>query len=105
MSESQTSATDDYSANEGILQETREIPDDKRLNVIFACGVLQNAEGKRTVCFPSVDYGDGEGVRMVEDWVEAVNDSKILKEGEQLYMRAVGIRLPEAQLERASDGS
>lgn len=83
-----------------ILQEGRH---GKNQDITIAAAVLRCGDGEERLTYWMAEYGDGDGVSTIKDWIEEVYRSPgLLANGETLTFRrlkATGVEvLPEARL-------
>lgn len=65
-----------------ILETARTDGDDEPL--LIAAAVLTLPSGDRRVAYWTPEYGDNEGIRNIEEFVEMVNSRSLLKPGETI---------------------
>jgi hypothetical protein len=66
--------------NAGLLEDAR----NAKQAVVVAVAILTLPAGERRIAYSLLEYGDGEGIRFVRDFVAEVHKTKLLKPGERL---------------------
>jgi|3_EtaG_2_1085321.scaffolds.fasta_scaffold18497_3 DNA repair ATPase RecN len=80
-----------------ILEEARKKAHHLGRSVVLAVAVLKMPDGEVKIAYEQNEYGDGEGISQIKDYIRRNQGG--LEPGERLYFKLVGLNLTSEQLE------
>ena len=67
--------------NRAMLEDARNHKDQ---DILLALGYLTRPNGDKVLVISDNEYGDGEGIRFVDEWIDEINRCGLLERGEAL---------------------
>lgn len=81
-----------------MLKEARESV--KLLPIVVAAAVLTLSDGTQKIAYYVPEYGDGDGLNMVADFIRRVRRLKLLREGEEISRALIECSPASARISR-----
>lgn len=91
MSRSELDSTFDELGKDLHVAILRDARAGKGQDIILALGILTLADGSERLAFSDTEYGDGEGIRVIDDDVSLALRLHLLEPGEQLRREVVKV--------------